>query len=88
MAAIRNALNQSNNFTDVTVNANGSGSIDQTGVTLSGGVPYLVKNNYTWGGDKSLALATAVMNEGIPKICAVGVTATRQYCGTITRRRA
>ncbi len=76
IAAVANALNESNNFTNVSVNANGSGYIDQTGITLSGGVPYIVKNDYSWGGDRSLALATAVMSQGIPKVCAIGVTAT------------
>jgi hypothetical protein len=72
---VASALSGANNFTNVTVNANGSGSIDQTAVTLSGGIPYIVKNDYSWNGDSSLALATAVMSRGIGKICAVGITA-------------
>lgn len=74
LANVATAVNSSS--MDVTVNANGSGSIDQTGFNLSSFGLTLFKNDYSWSGDPSLALATAVMSQGIPKLCPVGVTAT------------
>ncbi len=32
-----------------------------------GGIPYIVKNDYSWSGDRSLALATGVMKSGHPE---------------------
>jgi hypothetical protein len=47
IAAVASTLNGTNNFTNVTVNANGSGYIDQTYMNMSNNVPYLMKNAYS-----------------------------------------
>lgn len=58
LANVATALNSSS--TSMTVNANGSGSVDQTGFNLSSFGLTLYKNDSSWGGDTSLALSTAV----------------------------
>jgi hypothetical protein len=74
LANVATALNSSS--TDVTVNANGSGSIDQTGFNLSSFGLTLYTNDYSWAGDTSLALATGVMSQNTPKVCGIGVSIT------------
>jgi hypothetical protein len=71
------AWSLNNNFTSVTVNSDGSGAIDQTYITLSENVPYIMKNDSSWKGDTSLALATAVAQDtgGRPWLCNGGISA-------------
>jgi hypothetical protein len=74
LAAVAQALGSSSSVENV--NVDGSGSIDQNGFDLSSfGLTLHQYAPINWGKDPSLALATGVMSQGIPKLCAVGVSA-------------
>ena len=60
IAAVASTLSGDNNFTNVSVNADGSGYVDQTYMNMSNNVPYMLKNDSSQGPDPITQLATDV----------------------------
>lgn len=60
IANVASTLSGSNNFTNVSVNANGSGYTDQTYMNMSDNVPYMMKNDSSHGADPITELSIDV----------------------------
>ena len=70
IANIADALNGSS--TTLNVNGNGSGSVNQIGMNISGNVPYLVKSGYSWQLPLNEQYIRAIA-AAAPTICGGGV---------------